>query len=86
MSANQLKRILGISYKTAWYLCHRIRAALKEVNPEPLDGTIEMDETYIGGRKLGQGSKLAKQAKEVVIGIKQRNGDLRFFRAEDAKR
>src|SRR6185437_14539188 len=33
MSANQMKRILGVSYKTAWYLCHRIRAAMKEVSP-----------------------------------------------------
>ncbi len=85
MSACQIQRTLGISYKTAWYLCHRVRAAMKEVNPEPLDGIVEMGETYIGGKKLGRGQKFAKEQKEVVIGIKQRNGDLRFFRAEDAK-
>jgi transposase-like protein len=85
MSACQIQRTLGISYKTAWYLCHRIRAAMKEVNPEPLDGIVEMDETYVGGRKLGRGQKFAKDAKEIVIGIKQRGGDLRFFRAEDVK-
>jgi transposase-like protein len=83
MSANQIKRILGISYKTAWYLCHRIRAAMKEVNPEPLDGKVEIDETYLGAKKKG-GYKW-REEKEVVIGIKQRNGDLRFFHAEDAK-
>jgi transposase-like protein len=86
MSANQLKRTLGISYKTAWYLCHRIRAAMKEVNPQLLDGIVKIDETYVGGREHGKGTqgRAAKQ-KEIVIGIKQRGGDLRFFHAEDVK-
>ena len=88
MSALQLKRTIWGehkgSYKTAWYLCHRIRAAMKEVDAPMLDGTIEMDETYVGGRKRGQGIKAAMNAKEVVIGIRQRSGDLRFFHAADA--
>ena len=54
MSALQLKRTIwgqhNGSYKTAWYLCHRIRAAMKEVEQPMLDGTIEMDETYVGGK------------------------------------
>lgn len=82
MSANQIMRTLGISYKTAWYLCHRIRAAMKEVDQPLLDGTVEMDETYIGGR-IQQSRR--NENKEVVIGIRQRGGDLRFFHAEDAK-
>ncbi len=85
MSANQVKRTIGVSYKTAWYLCHRIRAAMKEADTSMLDGTVEMDETYVGGKKRGIGSKAAKEAKEIVIGIRQRGGDLRFFHAEDAK-
>jgi transposase-like protein len=85
MSANQVKRTIGVSYKTAWYLCHRIRAAMKETDRPMLDGTVEMDETYVGGRMLGRGQKAAREAKEIVIGIRQRNGDLRFFHAEDAK-
>ncbi len=88
MSAHQLKRTIWGqhkgSYKTAWYLCHRIRAAMKEVDQPMLDGTVEMDETYVGGRKRGQGIKAAMKAKEVVIGIRQRDGDLRFFHATDA--
>jgi transposase-like protein len=44
-----------------------------------------MDETYVGGKLLGQGQKAGREAKEVVIGIRQRNGDLRFFHAQDAK-
>ena len=85
MSANQIKRTLGVSYKTAWYLCHRIRAAMKEVEEPMLDGTVEMDETYVGGKNRGQGQGARLANKEVVIGLRQRNGDLRFFHAEDAK-
>ncbi|MDP9232974.1 MAG: IS1595 family transposase [Actinomycetota bacterium] len=64
MSANQLKRTLGVSYKTAWYLCHRIRFAMAEANQEPLGvdgGVAEIDETYVGGRPRS-GSKKAKGA------------------------
>jgi transposase-like protein len=87
MSANQIKRTLGISYKTAWYLCHRIRAAMATAEKTMLDGTIEMDETYLGGRLKGAGHHWRKfpELKQVVVGIKQRNGELRFFHAEDAK-
>jgi len=83
MSANQIKRTLGISYKTAWYLCHRIRAAMREINSEPMSGIVEIDETCIGGRELHQGVKIGKSNKVPVIGIKQGGGELRFFRAEE---
>lgn len=53
ISAAQIKRMIGGSYETSWYLCHRIRAAMKEVNPQPLSGTVEMAETYVGGRRRG---------------------------------
>jgi transposase-like protein len=86
ISANQVKRMIGGSYKTAWYLCHRIRAAMKEVDPKPLSGVVEVDETYIGGKVYGKGSQgRSLKTKEVVIGIKQRKGELRFFHAEDVK-
>jgi transposase-like protein len=86
MSANQLKRMLKINYRTAWYLCHRIRHAMAIHPPRPkLDGTVEMDETYVGGKKIGWGVYAGKKAKEVVIGIRQRGGELRFFHAEDVK-
>ncbi len=86
MSAAQISRTLGISYKTAWYLCHRIRSAMQEANAAPLDGILEMDETYIGGRYHGPNGKTNRLTnKQIVIGIKQRGGDLRFFKAEDVK-
>lgn len=84
MSANQLKRTLGISYKTAWYLCHRIRAAMATAERLPLTGTVELDETYVGGKERG-GKRGRGTDKEIVLGIRQRGGDLRFFHTEDVK-
>jgi transposase-like protein len=84
MPANQIKRMLGVTYKTAWYLCHRIRAAMVETNRPKLSGVVEMDETYIGGHKKGRGWKFCGRSdKEPVIGIRQRGGDLRFFHARE---
>src|ERR1039458_8360446 len=87
MSANQLKRMLRINYRTAWYLCHRIRDAMKAVNPQPLGGIVEVDETFVGGRQRGHQHKVGHPEckKQVVIGIRQRGGELRFFHAEDVK-
>ena len=82
MSANQMKRQLGISYKTAWYLCHRIRAAMLETAETKLGGTVEIDETYVGGKARRW---RPRSVKSVVIGIRQRNGDLRMIRAKDSK-
>jgi transposase-like protein len=83
ISANQLKRTIKVSYKTAWYLCHRIRAAMVEVEPrQMLGGTVEIDETYVAGKRRRWRRKTTPQ---VVIGIRQRNGDLRLIRAKDAK-
>jgi transposase-like protein len=82
MSANQMKRQLKISYKTAWYLCHRIRAAMLETAETKLGGTVEIDETYVGGKARRW---RPRSVKSVVIGIRQRNGDLRMIRAKDAK-
>jgi transposase-like protein len=82
MSANQIKRTIGVSYKTAWYLCHRIRFAMSEVRTM-MDGTIEIDETYIGGEHKGIGSGNYRDTKETVIGIIQRNGDLKFIHCKD---
>jgi transposase-like protein len=87
MSALQLKRTIWGqhkgSYKTAWYLCHRIRYAMTEVH-KMLDGTIEIDETYIGGKRRGMAGGTAKKDKEVVIGIVQREGTLKFIHVKDA--
>ena len=85
MSALQLKRTLGCGYKTAWYLFHRIRAAMKETDRPMLDGTVEVDETWVGGTKRGAGAGENKRRKEIVIAIRQRGGDVRYFHAQDVK-
>jgi transposase-like protein len=84
MSACQIQRTIGVSYKTAWYLCHRIRAAMVQASKQMLSGTVEMDETYIGGVERG-GSTGRGTDKEVVIGIRQRGGDIRFYHVKNAK-
>lgn len=84
MSACQIQRSLGIkTYKTAWYLCHRIRAAMTEVNKPKLSGQIEMDETYVGGKGFGIQHRGRGTKKRPVIGIRQRNGELRLFHAKE---
>jgi len=88
ISANQIARHLGVQYKTAWHLCHRIRKAMEELNSEPLGGqgqVVEIDETFLGGRKLRKGVKAGKDAKIAVLGIAERNGRVHLQRISNVK-
>jgi transposase-like protein len=76
MSANQLARSLGVTYKTAWYLAHRIREAMTDGKGTLLSGIIEIDETYVGGKR--KGVYAGKRAKTPVIGMRERGGDLKL--------
>jgi len=77
VSALQLKRMLGVSYKTAWYLCHRIREAMMAANGSstPLAGTVEVDDTFIGG-KAGKWRPIPEKVN--VVGMVERDGRLRL--------
>lgn len=77
ISANQMKRMLDVSYKTAWYLCHRIRAAMYEAGAPKLSGTVEADETYVGGKVRGKGKGYVGN-KAIVVGVVQRKGEIRL--------
>lgn len=72
ISAKQLQRELGVTYKTAWRMFKQIRLLMDE-NKDPLSGLVEVDETYVGGRK--RGGKVGRATKKtVVVGLSQRGG------------
>lgn len=79
VSALQLSRILEVTYKSAWFLAHRIRKAMeKEPMRAKLTGTVEADETYVGGKGTGsQGGPSAGGTKIAVITLIQRDGEAR---------
>ncbi len=88
VSACQVQRHLGCQYKTAWYLCHRIRQAMQEAESEQLGSqgqVIEIDETYLGGKMTGKGVKAGKNAKIAILGIAERNGRVHLQRISNAK-
>ena len=75
ISALQLQRTLGVAYRTAWYLSHRIRASVRDAYPLPLRGVVEIDETFIGGKTRGKGRGYTGN-KAVVVGAVQRGGNI----------
>lgn len=88
ISANQVKRHIGVTYKTAWYVCHRIREAMQEHEPLKLGDestTVEIDETLVGGRKRGAGRKAARRAKTVVVGMAERDGRIHLQTVKSSK-
>jgi len=80
ISAKQIERTLGVSYPTAWFMMHRIREAMKPSADEVgLFGTLEMDETYVGGKErgIGPGRPGKRSKKTAVLGIIERSGRVR---------
>ncbi len=87
VSSYEIHRALGVTQKTAWFLDHRIRLMLEdEYRNKPLSGTVEMDETFVGG-KVGNmhkskkpkgtgfsGRPVGAMAKTIVVGMLERNG------------
>jgi transposase-like protein len=72
VSAKQMERDLGVSYKTAWYLCHRIRKAMSSEGGL-FDGEVEVDATYIGGKYDKRRKREPWQDKPAVAGLVQRD-------------
>jgi transposase-like protein len=83
MSAHQLHRMLGLTYKTAWFMAHRIRHAMNDdAKQTKLGGTVEIDEMYIGGKVKGHGVKAGKDNKTPVVSLVERKGRVRSFQTE----
>jgi len=82
ISAHQLHRTLDITYKTAWFMCHRIRYAMtQEPLEDMLNGEVEVDETYIGGKRQGKRGRGA-EGKTPVVALIERDGELRAKKIE----
>ncbi len=79
MSAHQMHRMLGMTYKAAWFMCHRIREAMREGRLSgPLGGVnkvVEVDETYVGGKAKNR--KHHVPPKEPVVALVERDGRVR---------
>ena len=80
ISAHQLHRMLGITYKSAWFMAHRIREAMKPNHNGMLggNGPVEADETFIG-TKLGAKKRRGYGHKNAVLSLVERNGEVRSF-------
>ena len=87
ISANQLKEHLGIgSYRTAWFMAHRIRKAMENEYENKMTGIVELDTTWIGGRyhgPSGLGYAERYSNKDAVFGMKQRGGDVRLVHIQN---
>jgi hypothetical protein len=88
ISAMQVQRHLKIgSYRTAWHLNHRIRKAMQALNPtDPLTGTVEVDETYIGAKRYDKRVKRGKYEKAPVFGMVERGGNVRTWAVPNVNR
>jgi transposase-like protein len=81
MSAHQIHRMLGVTYKTAWFMCHRIREAMKD-DASPLGGegkTVEADEAYIGGKQKNRAYRKVAPKKMVLSLVERGSGRARSF-------
>ena len=88
ISALQLSRDLEITYKSAWFMAHRIREAMADTNPSALGGSgkvVEADETYIGGKEKNKHASKRKEGqqggtgKQTVVSLVEREGKIRSF-------
>ena len=90
ISANQVARHIGVQYKTAWHLCHRIRKAMQEIETQ-IGGqgqVVEIDETWLGGRNTNKRTtaKDKRDRKIRVIGMIERGGRVHLQRLADGKK
>jgi transposase-like protein len=88
ISALQLQRMLGVTYKTAWFLCHRIREAMTPKQRGPIGGynkVVESDETVIGGKAKNRAYRKKVPKKQIVLTLVERDGESRSFHIANVK-
>ena len=81
ISGHQMARMLGVTYKTAWFMMHRIREAMKDIENEPMGGAgqiVEADETFVGGKAKNRAWG-AIPKKNIVVSLVERDGRARSF-------
>jgi hypothetical protein len=88
ISSNQLHRSLGVSLKTAWFMSHRIREAMRVVGVEPMGGAgeiVEIDETFAGrieGQPLSHKAGSPSSYRNTILSLVTRGGSIRSFHVE----
>ena|ERR1700730_4705613 len=88
MSALQLSRMLGLSYESTWFMCHRIREGMKPTGTAPIGGdnkVVEADETFIGGKAKNRAYKKKEPKKHAVMTLVARDGESRTFHVANVK-
>ncbi len=86
ISAHRLHRTIGVTYKTAWFMAHRIREAMRPIDTEALGGEgkfVEADETYVGGKAKNRAHAKTLAPKEAVVSLVERGGKVRSQRVTD---
>ncbi|MGH6837301.1 MAG: IS1595 family transposase [Methylocella sp.] len=86
MSSYQLHRMLGVSYKSTWFMMHRIREAMGDAAPSAIGGAdkvVESDETVIGGKAKNRAFK-PEPKKQIVMSLVERHGEVRSFHIKNA--
>jgi len=83
--AKELERQLGVTYKCAWRMGHEIRKLMAQLDVAGLFSDVEVDETYVGGKRPGKRGRGA-EGKVVVLGMKERKGPVKSRVVPDAKR
>jgi transposase-like protein len=85
ISSHQLMRMLGVSYKTAWFMSHRIREGMRPATLTPMGGggkAVEVDETYIGRQEAHGVDKSGYHNKNMVLTLVERGGSARSFHTD----
>src|SRR3954449_3275316 len=86
MSAHQLHRMLGVTYKTAWFMAHRIREAMRPTDDGQLGGDgkfVEADETFVGGKAKNRAYAKTLAHHEAVASLVERGGKVRSRHVAD---